>query len=130
MIKFDEQDFLKKYRGSERFISEGKEYYDCFLALLQDDDLLEKIRFANDTLKVPPLKTFISYERSKGNTLFGTSLEDKPNVTLKDKPYIKKGLGACFGYLYKFIYRDYEAQQTWFNDELTDIKTASYFIKK
>jgi hypothetical protein len=122
MVKFDEQDFLKTYRGSEKFTSEGKEYYDCFLTLLQDDALLEKIRFANDTLQVPPLKTFILYERSRGNTLF--------NVSLKDKPYIKKGLGACFGYLYKFIYRGYEAQQTWFNDELSGIKTASYFIKK
>jgi hypothetical protein len=117
MIEFNEDDFFKKYRGTKQFVTDDAEYYNCFLNLLKDDILLGKIKFANDILCVAPLKSFIIYERTNGNPLFDRPLSDR----------IKKGLGACFGYLYKFIYKGYKAEPSWFNDELTRVKTASYF---
>jgi hypothetical protein len=119
MTKFNEDDFLKKFRGMKQFVTVDVGYYNCFLNLLKDDDLLEKIKFANDILCVQPLKTFILYERLQGNTLFERPLSDR----------IKKGLGACFSYLYTFIYGGYEGVSAWVNDGLTGVKTASYFKK-
>ena len=122
MIQFNEQDFLKNYRGLEPFITNEAKYYKLFLELLEEDDLLDKIKFANDVLQVPPLQTFIIYHREYRK-------EDIFNE--KMSPVAKRGLGACFGYLYKFIYGGYTSEQTWFNDKnKTEIKTASYFIKK
>ena len=121
MKEFNEQDFLRTYRGTESFVTNESKYYKLFLELLQDDELLEKIKFANDVLGIPPIKTFILYERE---------YLKKDIFNEKMSPVAKRGLGACFGYLYKFIYGGYESEQTWFNDEPTGIKTASYFIKK
>ena len=121
MIEFNEHDFLRTYRGTESFVTNEGKYYKLFLELLQNDELLEKIKFANDVLGVPPLKTFILYERE---------YLKKDIFNEKMSSVAKRGLGACFGYLYKFIYGGYESEQTWFNDEKTGIKTASYFIKK
>lgn len=121
MVEFNEQDFLKTYRGTESFVTNESKYYKLFLELLKDEQLLEKIKFANDVLKVPPIKTFITYERE---------YLKKDIFKERMSSVAKRGLGACFGYLYKFIYGGYDSEQSWFNDEQTTIKTASYFIKK
>ena len=121
MIEFNEQDFLRTYRGTEKFITEESKYYKLFLELLKDSELLEKIKFANDVLGVPPLKSFGLHEREYlKKDIFNEEMGANA----------KRGLGACFGYLYKFIYGGYEAEPSWFNDEKTTIRTASYFIKK
>ncbi len=121
-MEWNEEDFLKTYRGTEKFATEeGREYYLLFLDLLKDEELLSHIKFANDVLGEPPLKTFILHEREYLKKV----VFDK-----KMTPVQKRGIGACFGYLYKFIYGGYESEQSWFNDEKTGIKTASYFKKK
>lgn len=121
-MEWNEQDFLKTYKGTEKFVTdEGREYYLLFLELLKDEELLSHIRFANDVLKEPPLKTFILYERE----YLKRNVFDKQMT-----PVQKRGIGACFGYLYKFIYGGYDSEQSWFNDEKTTIKTASFFKKK
>ena len=119
--KFDEEDFLKMYRGSEKFVVEGAVYYKAFLRLLDNESLLDKIKFANDYLKEPPLKTFILYDR-----------ENNPDsIFVKEMSvYEKQGIGACFGYLYRFMYGDYEPKQCLFNDKMTGIKTVSRFEKR
>lgn len=121
MRKFDEQNFLKTYRGTETFITEEKKYYDAFLKLLENEALLQHIKFSNDELHIPPIRTFIAYERNHGSALFDEKMSS----------VAKRGLGACFGYLYRFMYDNekYESEQTWFNDEKTGIKTASFFKK-
>ena len=115
-----EKTFLKTYKGTKTFITFERTYYSLFLELLKDEELLSHIRFANDTLNIPPLKTFILYERD---------MLKKDVFRAKMSPTAKRGLGACFVYLYKFIYGGYEAEPSWFNDTLTGIKTASYFKK-
>lgn len=119
-MDWNEDDFLRTYKGTWTFVTEEKQYYDLFLELLKDEELLGHIRFANDTLGVPPLKTFVLYER---DVLCKDVFKTKMSQTAK------RGLGACFGYLYQFIYRGYEAESCWFNDALTGIKTASCFKK-
>ena len=121
-MNWNEEDFLKTYKGSEKFVTdEGREYYLLFLELLKNEELLSHIKFANDVLKESPLKTYILYERD---------YLKKDIFNKKMTPVQKRGIGACFGYLFKFIYGGYESEQSWFNDNQTGIKTASYFIKK
>ena len=121
-MEWNEEDFLKTYKGTEKFVTdEGREYYLLFLGLLENEELLSHIKFANDILGEPPLKTLILYEREH----LKKAVFDK-----KMTPVQKRGIGACFGYLYKFIYGGYDSEQSWFNDGKTGIKTASYFIKK
>ena len=43
-MEWNEQDFLQKYRGMEKYLTEGRKYYDLFKALLPKTELLEKIR--------------------------------------------------------------------------------------
>lgn len=121
-MEWNEENFLKTYKGTERFVTdEGREYYLLFLGLLDDENLLAHIKFANDVLGEPPLVTFIKYERD---------FLKKDIFNKRMSPVQKRGIGACFGYLYKFIYSGYESEQSWFNDKKTGIKTASKFIKK
>ncbi len=117
---WNEEDFLKTYKGTETFVTKEHAYYALFMELLEDEDLLAHIRFANNVLGVPPLKTFVLYERDVlKKDVFRTPMT----------PAAKRGLGACFGYLYKFIYGGYGSEQCWFNDAPTGIKTASCFKK-
>jgi len=110
-MNFDLEKFKKTYRGTEVFCE--TKYFKKFQELLKNKDLLDKIRFINDYLKIPPVKVFITYYR------------DFFNEEMKSAE--KQGLGACFGYLYRFVYGGYEAEQTWVGDSITTIKTASYF---
>lgn len=121
MIEFNEENFLKVYRGSEKFVTEAKQYYNLFLGLLQNEELLGQIKFANDYLKEPPLKSFIYYCRGEKKTkLFDIKMES----------FVKQGLGACFGYLYRFMYNEhYTPRQCLVNDGKTGIKTISRFEK-
>lgn len=119
-MNWNEENFLKTYKGTETFVNVEREYYSLFLQLLKYEELLSHIRFANDVLNIPPLKAFILYERD---------ILKKDVFSQKMSPTAKRGIGACFGYLYKFIYGGYESEPSWFNDELTGIKTASYFKK-
>lgn len=117
-MDWQESEFLRIYRGTETFVTNERSYYALFLELLQDEELLAHLRFANDVLQIPPLKTFVLYERDVlGKDVFRTKMSTAA----------KRGLGACFGYLYKFLYGGYEAEPCWFNDALTGIKTASCF---
>lgn len=121
-MEWDEEIFLKTYKGTEKFVTdEGREYYLLFLGLLKNEELLSHIKFANDVLGEAPLVTFIKYERD---------FLQKDVFNKKMSPVQKRGIGACFGYLYKFIYGGYEAQSCWFNDNNTTIQTASKFVKK
>lgn len=120
-MDWDKENFLRTYKGTETFVNAEGEYYALFLELLNEEELLGHIRFANDVLGVPPLKTFILYERD---------VLKRDVFREKMSPAAKRGLGACFGYLYKFVYGGYESEPSWFNDAQTGIKTASCFLKR
>jgi hypothetical protein len=113
------------YRGTREFC-DGV-YFAKFMELLGDEDLLNKIKFANDILQVPPVKSMIEYYRD----FFNGQVKKEPSG--KMRPQDKQGLGACFGYLYRVIYNEnYTPEQAWVGDVKdggTGIKTASYFVK-
>jgi len=110
--KFDREKFNQIYKGTASFCE--TKYFQKFMEMLSDERLLENIKFANDVLGVPPVESMIKYYRTFFNELM--------------LPSEKQGLGACFGYLYRFIYQNYQAEQVWVGDtKITGIKTASFF---
>ena len=117
---FQKEEFLKKYRAVGDFAVADNKYYNAFLQLLDDEDLLKGIKFANDVINVPPIKSFILYYR---NVLKSDLFEE----TMSDN--YKQGLGACFGYLFRFMYGGYEPVSVWCGDKSTNVKKASYFKK-
>jgi hypothetical protein len=112
--KFNQAEFNRIYKGTLPFCE--TKYFDKFLELLEDEKALEHIKFANDILEIPPVKSMINLYRD----FFSEEMTSQE----------KQGLGACFGYLYRFIYEGYVAEQVWVGDkEFTGIKTASVFRK-
>lgn len=113
-MQFNQEAFLKKYKGKRTFVNESK-YYSLFLESLENKDLYDKIVFCNDVLQLPPIYVFVKYY--------------KDTFTEKMTDNEKRGLGACFGYYFQTMrgYRD--AKSVWVGEMTTGIKNASYFIK-
>ena len=115
-IVFNTEAFNKKYKGTRKF-SESSKYYQLFLRSLHDEKLYEHIVFCNDVLQIPPIYVFVKY------------YADECAGVMSDSD--KRGLGACFGYLFQFTeYYAYKtAKHVWVGDARTGIKNASYFVK-
>lgn len=109
-----QDDFLIRYKGKTSFVNESK-YYKFFVDSLDDQKLYEHIVFCNDVMQLPPIYVFVKYY--------------KEVFTEKMTANEKQGLGACFGYLFQFMYGYKEAKPVWVGEKTTGIKNASYFIK-
>ena len=112
--KFSENDFREKYRSIKESFFAGK-YYKKFLELLNDDATLSHIKWANDTLDFPPIKSMILNYRD----FFNERMSDDD----------KKSLGACFGYLYRFVYGGYESDKSGAGEKITGIVKSARFKK-
>ena len=118
--RFDKSHFNSIYKGTVSFCDTP--YFEKFLELLANEQMLEHIKFANDYLGIPPVKSMISYYRKKEGFF-----------TEEMKRQDKQSLGACFGYLYQYIYTGYKPKSVWVGDDGdkdTGIKTASVFEKE
>lgn len=115
--KFVIEDFIITYKGTTNFCDTL--YFKAFYESLDNDDLYSHIIFNNDILHIPPILTFVKYRQSVGDELFSKRM-DKTD---------KRCLGACFGYLFKFILGYKNPVSVWVGEKETDIKNASYFAK-
>ena len=111
-------DFTSVYKGTANFCT--SQYFETFLDSIDDLELYSHIKFNNDVMQIPPIVTFVKYRQSKGDELF-----NKP-MSKTDK----RCLGACFGYLFRFILKYKQPVSTWVGEKTTDIKNASYFIEQ
>lgn len=119
-MKFDVSKFNKTYRGTKWF-SEESHYFKEFLNDIQDDELMSHLRFCNDILHIPPVYAYVRYR----SDLYTVHLERKE----------KLALGACFGFIFQYgeyapFYGPHTAHKIWVGEKITNIKNASYFIKK
>lgn len=115
MIVFNTDDFLRNYKGKRSFV-EGSPYFETFLKSLEDLELYDKIRFCNDVLQIPPIYTFVKYYKD----VFTSELSTAE----------KRGLGACFAYLFQKIWNYERAVPVWVGEKRTNVKNASYFLKQ
>lgn len=116
MIEFSTDLFVNKYKGTRKFTEES-EYY-CFFvnSLKADKELFDHIKFCNDYLRIPPIYVFARYHKDTFDSVMTTAE--------------KRGLGACFGYLFQNMWGYKAAVSTWVGDKTTGIKNASYFVKQ
>ncbi len=117
MLKsFSIEEFNKTYKGTKKFCQES-EYFDVFLKFYNGElnKYLDNIIFCNDVLQIPPIYTFVKIY--------------KENFKKCLNAYEKKSLGACFGYMFKYILGYKKSISKWVGDEITNIKNASYFIE-
>lgn len=115
--KFNVSDFTSVYKGTSNFCDTA--YFKAFYDSLDDKELYLHIVFNNDVLQIPPILTFVKYRQSTGDELFGKPLSKTD----------KRCLGACFGYLFKFILGYSRPVSVWVGERNSDIKNASYFVK-
>ncbi len=115
--KFIIEDFTSLYKGTISFCD--TEYFKAFYESLDDEELYSHIKFNNDILEIPPIFTFIKYRQSVGDELFCKPMSKTD----------KRCLGACFGYLFKYVLGYKNPIPTWVGEKTTDIKNASYFIR-
>lgn len=127
--KFNVEKFNLKFKGTRAFTEndiistpEHPNYFQEFLDLLDNEEALGNIRFANDYLEIPPVKSFINFRRE----LFQHEMDRND----------KQCLGACFAYLFKDIYGYENSHSVWVGDVITDkdpkrtgIKTATVYTK-
>ncbi len=117
--KFIIEKFINKYKGTTNFLD--TEYFSAFYNSLDDEKLYSHVIFNNDVLQIPPILTFVKYRQSIGDELFCKPMSKND----------KRCLGACFGYLFKFVLGyDPHPKSVWVGERTTDIKNASYFVKE
>ena len=111
------EEFVSKYKGTANFCD--SEYFKAFYASLDDEVLYSHVVFNNDVLEIPPILTFVKYRQSVGDELFAKPMSKTD----------KRCLGACFGYLFKYVLGYKHPVSVWVGEKHTDIKNASYFVK-
>lgn len=128
-MEFNEEELLKYYHGVNSFVCGKKDtpgsspsiYYTEFLNDVKNDELMAHLKFCNDVLKRPPVSVYAKYKRLNG-------WQGRPKLTSEEK----KGLGACFGYIYQFgaYAGEYQSsERVSVTDSDSGIVTASYFKK-
>lgn len=110
IIERIENDFVLTYKPFTQFKNSG-ELWDRCIATVGNADIMNKIIFCNDYLKVPPVKVF-----AKLNADIMQDLSDND----------KKSIGAFWGFVFKFVF-NYKNQKS-IAVSTQGIKTATYFF--
>lgn len=113
------EDYLKLYSGFSYFI--GSEEWKLCLDFIQNNDLLQSVKFANDYLGIPPVKSFIRYHKD-----FFIKKNEKIDAQTK------RGIGAFWGYVFRSLLstpsKKYVPTNVWVGETEFGLKTASIFL--
>lgn len=115
---FDEKNFCTVYR---KHIDENNKIFKRFLKFISDEKQLNEMFFLNDEYHIPPA----DYFTRKNKDIIGVEIADNRNI--------KQYIGAYFGYLFKFTYKElnYRAVQVKFaKDSRYVLSSASYYEKQ
>lgn len=114
--------FDEKYPPHHTLYENYPELWDLCCDAATTPDILTGIRFANDWLSVPPVKSFLLCSQTRLHELYG------PTITFDDS--VKRATGAFWGAVFKELL-GYTAQRT---AAITvpgmNFKTATVFQKK
>lgn len=103
------EEFPKVYKPFSKFLDSG-DVWEAAIEVIFDEDLMEKIIFCNDVLKIPPVKVFMSV---------ATGIQQELSN------YEKKAIGAFWGFVFKNIL-NYNDQKS-ISIRINTIKSATYF---
>ena len=101
--------FASKYRRFSSFIDSGL-LWDLVLQTIRNAEMMRNIKFCNDIMKIPPVKTFVLIHKSQLNDL--TNEE-------------KQSIGAVFGFVFKDVFGYTEQESV--SCVINTIKTATRF---
>ena len=116
--RFIIRNFNTVYKGTTGFCHTA--YFNAFYDSLDDEELYAHIVFNNDVMNIPPILTFVKYRQSIGDALFDMPMSNTD----------KRCLGACFGYLFRFILGYARPVSVWVGERKTNIKNASRFVNE
>ena len=93
----EEKDFSGSYGKAKETISlpQNKFYLDLLKECTTNSDFLAFVKYANNLLEVPPVKSFL--------LLFEEQIKNETKGEITD-PNLKQALGAWFGYLFQKKY--------------------------
>ncbi|MDW7656392.1 MAG: hypothetical protein SCM11_04370 [Bacillota bacterium] len=110
--------FSYVYRANKEFLTLDDPYrHRCFEAI-QDRELMKHIVFNNDYLKIPPVYTFLCYYA-----------EQEPKLEPADDPWIKKSVGAFWGYVFRKVFGYENAHNDLLPGRKLNFRSASYFTR-
>ncbi|WP_427113843.1 hypothetical protein [Megasphaera sueciensis] len=107
-----EKQFSSKYRRFSGFVNGGVLWDKCMEAI-NNPQLMTHIKFCNDVMKIPPVKTFLM--------AMHLTAED---FTKTDR----QALGAIFGFIFKDIWKYSDQKRV--SCRICGIQTASLFGRK
>lgn len=108
------EEFPYQYRRFGGIIDSGY-VWEEFRTILGDKELLSHIRFCNDVMKVPPVRTHLMIAASRGWDTMKHDLQSQE----------KQSLGALYGFLFKEI-MGYTQQES-VSCVINTVKTATRF---
>jgi len=106
-----EKQFSSKYRRFSGFVNGGVLWDKCMEAI-NDPQLMTHIKFCNDVMRIPPVKTFLMAKHLLN-----------ANLTTTDR----QALGAVWGFIFKNVWK-YSSQKR-VSCRICGIQTASLFGK-
>ena len=120
-------DFANRYVHFRafQFDPENQEFWNICIDSLTDKELLKNIIFCNDVLKIPPIKTFLTFYRDDFIRLTGNDQAILSRV-------LKQSIGAFWGMVFKFVF-GYRNQRSGVSVAMTDyflIRTATVYSEK
>lgn len=104
------EEFPKVYKAQGNFVDSG-DLWDKCITTISNVELFKNIKFANDVLRVPPVKVFLLVHD-----------DDFSHLTDNDK----KNLGAFWGYVFKFGLKYKNQKSTSISTK--GVKSATYFF--
>ena len=105
-------DFAKTYKAQSNFVNSGK-LWDACIETVQDPILMNHIILCNDSMKIPPVKIFLTV-----NT----------DIKVVQSAEEKQAIGAFWGFVFKFVL-DYKSQKEGNEINIKGVKEATRFYE-
>ncbi len=109
-------EFPIKYRRFAGFPDSGP-IWDEVIALMQDGEALSHIKFCNDVMKIPPMRTHLMVSAYRGGAAAARALGTEE----------KQALGAVYGFLFKEVL-GYTGQES-VSCVINSVKMATRFLE-
>ncbi len=111
---------FKDFQGKEEY----RQYWDLCIKAVENEKLFSNIQFCNDIFQIPPVKTFLFVHRDELIEITGD-----PKASLKDKPFLKRCIGAFWGMVFKFCLGYTGQESVHIASDYFGVRSATYYIK-
>jgi hypothetical protein len=107
------------YRANQGFLTSDSIYRQRCFEAIHNEELMSHIVFNNDYLRIPPVYTFLCYYAKQD-----------PKLMPVDDSWIKKSVGAFWGYVFRKVFGYGNAINDLLPGRLLNFRSASFFIEE